>query len=146
MKMYKPRTYIWWAEVYGIRKFVGSVGEKGNLHTKKTLETNFYSPSKEENEGDVWFFIPFKLLYILFFLWLFFTKGTVSRVWFHCEHLLLKSRDSTDHFLELKSTFASLNSRRLKAIPWAFSACKVHKWCKCRSGWPSVAMQAFAHN
>ena len=57
---------------------------------------------------------------------MFFNKvlKTVSRVWFCCEHLLLKYRDSIDHFLELRSTIVLLNSRRFKVVPRAFSACR----------------------
>ena len=57
----------------------------------KTLETNFYSPSKEENEEEDLFFIPFKSMCIWLFLSLVFNKifKTVSRVWIYCERLLV---------------------------------------------------------
>ena len=92
-------------------------------------QTVFIPHSKEENEFDGLFFIPFKLLYYYFILFVIFVFNkvfkTVSRVWFCCEHLLLKYRDSIDHFLELRSTIVLLNSRRFKVVPRAFSACRV---------------------
>ena len=97
----------------------------------KTLETRqFLFPILKRRTNLMIYFLSLSNCYIiiLFFLWfLSFNKvfKTVSRVWFCWEHLLLKYRDSIDHFLELRSAIVLLNSRRFKVVPRAFSACRI---------------------